>query len=116
MEKFEKKKAQYNVGLSLDFDARLNEAIEQLGIKRKPSQVIAEITEEFFDIWLEGEKAKRVRLQELKPALLPIAASTGDLSAAKRPSKKENGKIKRDKEWIRKDVARRESDRVKKTR
>src|SRR5258708_21038798 len=81
----EKRKPQHNVGLDPEFNAKLLTAIDRLGIKRRPSQVIAEITEEFFDIWLAGEEAKRRKLEELKPTDFPMPLNLQD---ARDPNKK----------------------------
>src|SRR5882672_3046732 len=57
---------QVNLSLEPAFYDKIRDAIAVLKIKRKPSQVIAEITEEFFEIWLASEQAKRQKLEEMK--------------------------------------------------
>jgi hypothetical protein len=61
---------QVNMNLDPAFYNRIIEAIAVLKLKRKPSQIIAEIGEEFFEIWLASEKAKRAKLEDMKKNLL----------------------------------------------
>lgn len=59
-------KAQYNVGIEAELNARLLAAINDLGVKKRATQIISEIVEEYFDLWYVTETVKRQKIDQVK--------------------------------------------------